>query len=164
MTVSPPGDAPSGTVTCIDGTPLKCPATASATSTGSAIAATRSCMTITGASPAARRLKIIKAAMPNAASSGNKASAPNATTFGRRITSTPARAAAIDTRTARGARSPRNKAENSTVQTGLVKTMAVASASGIVITPMKKPNVATATAAPRPSCSQGRGMTKPARP
>jgi hypothetical protein len=50
------------------------------------------------------------------------------------------------------------------VMIGLVNWIAVASASGIAITPMKKQMVARLTAAPRPIWSQGRGNTKPARP
>jgi hypothetical protein len=47
---------------------------------------------------------------------------------------------------------------------GLVNWIAVASASGIAITPRKKQMVAMLTPTPRPSCSQGIGTRKPLRP
>ena len=97
------------------------------------------------------RLNIISQLIPNAAPIGNKATAPSAVTLGRSTTSTPAKASRVASHVARVVRSPRTIGASNAVMTGLVNWIAVASASGITITPMKKQIVATDTAAPRPS-------------
>jgi hypothetical protein len=70
----------------------------------------------------------------------------------------------VASRAARGTGSRSTRPESIAVIIGLVNWIAVASASGIAITPRKKQMVASPTAAPRPNCSHGRGITKPARP
>ena len=102
--------------------------------------------------------------MPSAAPSGQKAAGPNAVSSGRSTISTPAKARAVAPQTALGAFSPSTTAERMPVSIGLVNWIAVASASGIAITAMKKQIVASATAAPRPNWRSGRGMAKPRRP
>ena len=128
-------------------------------------AASRNCITIAGAAPAALRLRSSARPCRRPRRAGRKRARPSASRLGRSTTSTPAKASRVAPQTAR--RRPlaeHQRREQEPVRIGLVNWIAVASASGIAITAMKKQIVASATAAPRPSCSPGRGMTKPARP
>ena len=91
--------------------------------------------------------------MPNAAPSGQKAGQAEREQIGPSTISTPAKASAVAPQTAFGALSPSTSAERIPVIIGLVNWIAVASASGIAITAMKKQMVARLTPAPRPSWS-----------
>ena len=86
---------------------------------------------------------------------GRSAAAPSASTLGRARPARRRRRAPSRPRPPRGVRSPSTRGDSRAVRIGLVNWIAVASASGIAITAMKKQIVASATAAPRPNCSQG---------
>ena len=144
--------------------PEKCPNVAAIRMTGTATEATRNCMSNGVPAPATARLPIMTKAMLSAEASGNIAAQPSSATLGRMISNTPPKAMIVATHFVAFVRSRRKMELRIAVIIGLVKPIAVASASGIKNIDEKKQMVAVATAKPLSSCTFGLGIAKPCHP
>ena len=145
----------SGHATANDGSAEKCPMIAPAKTTGAAPATIAHCNAMGLPVPAAIRFNMIIAEKNSAATSGRNATAPSSATLGRNTNATPTNAKAEASHAFGCIGSFRNRADASAVNTGLTKTIAVASANGIAKILKKKAMEEPASISPLPNCSHG---------